>query len=151
MESTERDRYRDSLSGFIESYKWHYYLTLTFRNPVGFETAYRRVEGFLSRFGVDLYAYSAFEKGVAGERTHCHLLLGWRRGGMCEINRVAFRRILERRWTHGRTDLNRYEPHRGAARYLTKDAYEYPEQGSFLGRPKKLTRRKRGRKKKVIQ
>jgi hypothetical protein len=98
--------------------------------------------------GGDAYAYSALEKGVAGKRTHVHVLLGWPRGGISRTNWIAFHKKVERLWRHGKVHLERYDPRRGAAQYLVKDSAQFPDQGEFIGDPKKVRQRKKKRTRK---
>ena len=158
MDYAEKEQYRDSLGRFVEGYNWRVYATLTFEdeegklNPVGFEWARKCVHWLVERLGRDVYAYLALEKGVAGKRTHCHVLLGRRGGGkFTEANKLALCRLVQRNWSHGKqVVVEPYRPHGGAAQYLVKDSAEAPECGEFIGRPKKLRRRKRGKKQKEV-
>lgn len=144
----EERKYREAFGDFVESYRWQVYATLTFKKPAGFEWARRCSKWLVGRLGRKVYAFVALEKGVAGQRTHIHILLGWRSGKFTDHQLLLFRRWVQRNWDHGdQVKVDAYKPHGGAVQYSVKDSALLPEQGEFIGKPKKVRRRKRGKKK----
>jgi hypothetical protein len=150
----ESERYRDSLVELIEGYNWDVYATLTFEdrdgriNPVSVDWASKCVHWLVEKLGKGAYAYLALERGVAGKRIHCHVLLGWKGARVTAEKKAFLCRLVQRSWPHGREmKIEPYQPRGGAVRYLTKDSTECPEQGEFIGQPQKLNRRKRGKRK----
>jgi hypothetical protein len=79
---------------------------------------------------------------------------GWRclrvlrAGEISRTNWIAFHKKVERLWRHGKVHLERYDPRRGAAQYLVKDSAQFPDQGEFIGDPKKVRQRKKKRTRK---
>ena len=96
MDYQEKQEYEDALGGFVGSYRWHYWITLTFKDLVGFEAAHCGVQELLEPLGPDSYAYLAPERGYAGGHINYHLLLGWRTGKITQTNTMAMNKILER-------------------------------------------------------
>ena len=90
----EYRRWQDELGDFLTHFDWQLYATPTFRFPVTFPQAKSAVETWIAAFGPQAFAYAAYERGQAGGRTHCHVLLG---GLIGEIARTHAGRL----WSHG--------------------------------------------------
>ena len=128
----EYQRWQDELGSFLTYFDWQLYATPTFRFPVTFPQAKSAVETWIASFGVQAFAYAAYERGQAGGRTHCHVLLG---GLVGEIAKTHAGRL----WTHGDVKIAAYDPQGRACWYLAKE----PEEGQFIGRLQRRTRRPR--------
>jgi len=122
------------LSGF----RWDYFATLTFRDPVSFDFADRAVRRFVLRLD-QAYAFHGLERGRLGEHVHSHVLLGG-------IKPRRLPRVMWKTWHHGDVRYEKYDPHRGAAWYVAK-GFRLSEWGGFLGAPPvRVRRRRRGRR-----
>lgn len=161
-------KYRDTLERWLETRRWHAYATFTFadggvggrrnashelvENSVPVGKAKNAIRRTVRGLGEEVYAFVAYERGVAGKRTHLHALLGWpTRQRMSDLNLAALEKKLERRlWRHGRFEVARYEGYGGVVRYLVKQCGEDPDNWEIIGVPigYKRKRRKRGRRRK---
>lgn len=127
-------QWREELGSWLTHFEWQLYATPTFRFPVTHSMAKAVVDRWIGGFGPQAYAYVGYEQGLAGGRTHCHVLLG----GLA--NEIAKSRA-GRLWRHGNIQIERYDPNRGAAWYVAK----VPEAGEIVGKLIRRTRRARGR------
>lgn len=137
---TEAQVHREAYGEFLSHFKWDLYATPSFKWPVTYSQARAAVHDWVSFFGPQAYAVVAYERGLAGGRTHVHVLLG---GLVGEIAKSKAGRL----WRRGHVKIERYDPRRGACWYIPKTFYNHPEAGEFIGDPKTISRRKRGRKK----
>ncbi len=131
----EYQRWQEELGNFLSCFDWQLYATPTFRFPVTLPQATRAIEEWVARFGDRAFAYCAYERGHAGGRTHAHVLLG---GLVREIAKTHAGRL----WTHGDVKIAPYDPRGRAAWYVAKE----PEEGQFIGRLQRRTRRPRSRR-----
>ncbi len=118
----------DALGSYLAKCHWQLYATPTFKFPVTLFQARRAVESWVTSFGPQTYAYAAYERGYAGGRTHCHVLLG---GLVGEIARTKAGRLSKQ----GNIVIAAYDPRRGACWYAAK----FPNDGEFIGNPKRRT------------
>lgn len=125
--------WQEELGSWLTRFHWDLYATPTFRFPVTYPTAKATVERWITSLGPQVFAYVAYERGLAGGRTHCHVLLG----GLHPLLTLR----AGRRWRHGNITIESYDPHRGAAWYVAK----VPEAGEILGHPISRAARARGR------
>lgn len=141
------ETYDEAAERLLDRYHWVIYCTATFRHPVSLERFRRDAHEFIPRFGDQAFAYVAYERGKLGGRFHGHMLIGG-------LNRFARKRGYDL-WRlnrgrqipgHGDIKWERYRRHGGAAPYVMKDAQTEPETGEFIGNPRRLCPRKRGRR-----
>jgi hypothetical protein len=105
---------------------WHWFLTFTFRDSIApFDpptkaSALRRIEEYFRRIqtaaGHPIGWVIAEEFGRWGGKYHCHALLK----GVADLPRDLWRRVANRRF--GITEIERFNPTRGAAYYTAKYA-----------------------------
>jgi len=100
---------------FLSEFEWDWFLTLTFEEISSLLTArsaFRRYASSIERAaGTRVYWFRVDEIGVFG-RLHQHSLMG----------NVTFldHAVWERRWDRGHARIAPYDPHLGAAFYVTK-------------------------------
>lgn len=141
--------WRRTLGEWLAGFHWQAYATLTFRVPATYATAATAAQSLLAALGPAAYGYIAYERGLAGGRTHMHALLGGLvvaagdhyppHDGFPHLA-VALQRVATL-WHRGNVKIERYNPRRGAAWYLAK----FPESGEILGSPRRHHRRARRR------
>ena len=137
----------DEWGRFLSGFHWQAFATPTFRKTVTLEHARLATTQWIAALGPEVYAYIAYEQGVAGGRTHCHALIGGMYEGSRERvglhrGRIAIRHA-KRTWRHGNIKIEPYDAKRGAAWYVAK----YPDQGEIVGTFKRhRPRRKRTRR-----
>lgn len=101
-----------------EEWKWDWWCTMTFRDPMGPKGAHTRwvkwVRWLRSAVGHRVYYVRARETGPDSDRVHYHALIM----GVGEANRMAARAMWER--IAGFAQIWPYDPDKGATYYLTK-------------------------------
>ncbi len=106
---------QEEYGAWLERFAWDFFATLTYRDEPKMPTAQRRFHAWtrvLERRGLGSVSWFAvFEYGGA-EQLHAHALLGG--GAMLS----AF--DLRDAWRHGLSHAVRYNPKKGAARYIAK-------------------------------
>ena len=125
---------------FLSGFHWQFFATATFARPVCLAASSSAAAEWIESFGSDAYAFVAHERGTAGDRVHCHALLGGIFSHRSEIDRLTAHTRLRERWTHGDLQVQKYDPRRGAAFYLSK----CPDDADIIGHlSKHRSRRKR--------
>lgn len=156
----ERKDYIKEHGEFLQRYRWHLFLTMTFPWKLNDENAMKAAESWLGMLGPDVYAYVAYEEGRATGRGHLHLFVGGLTNGgkvLRENNKWFWRynehdfEITSWNWAFWNKTIkvdhvDIYDHKKGAAWYLSKYTFDAPEHGQFMGKPKKPRRRKRGKR-----
>lgn len=108
---------------FAARMHWQLFLTPTFSSDVSTEYARRSAENFVRSLSKDAYAIVGIERGVAGNRTHCHALVGGLDAGRRELadRRAGLLASVLDRWSHGNITGSLYSPSGLAAWYVTKN------------------------------
>jgi len=119
----------DGWSRFIEKFSpYDLYVTLTFEQDTHPEQADRRYKRFVRKINQSLFGrrYREQEKGIYWVRAlelqrrqviHFHALLG---GGAFKLNRIAMTELWKSEKGNGHTWIERFDPLKGATRYLSK-------------------------------
>lgn len=106
------ERQRDELARWFDGYEWQYFVTFTHRFPSDGETAFkswaRKVEKLTGR-PVNFAVFT--ERSTAG-MVHHHALIA----GVGALTVTALRDA----WSHGNSDVQRYDRGKGAAHYVCK-------------------------------
>lgn len=164
----DQRQYRDTLERWLETRRWHAVGTFTFadggvggrrdastrlvENSVTKGRAKNAITQAIRGLGSDVYAFIAYEQGVAERRTHLHALLGWpTRKRLSDANLAALEKRFEGRvWRHGRFEVTRYRGYGGVIRYLVKQCADDPDNWEIVGVPiaYRKKRRRRGRSRK---
>ena len=101
---------------YLSKIPWNFYTTLTFRLPVGWETAVRRFNIWIRRLQQraqgELGWFRSVERG-RHDLVHLHSLI--------EEPESLLISDLQGAWKWGRTDIQIYDPTRGGAYYVAKD------------------------------
>src|SRR6266496_3422726 len=124
VEMENRSSLPRTMGGFLSEFHWQVYATSTFRTPATLALAQHSIAKWVKTLGPDVYAYVAYEKGLAGGRTHCHALIGGlyegrqQRSGLDRRGLVL--QVLKRAWRLGDVKAEWYDPKRGAAWYVAK-------------------------------
>lgn len=100
---------------WLQEFKWSHYCTLTFRHATSVEGAKRELIWFVRQLAQ--CAYNRVEwfyviETSPGNLVHLHTLLG-----QTDHLPVA---CVQQAWRSGITRIRRYDPRRGATRYVTK-------------------------------
>lgn len=110
---------RHALGGWLDSLPWDHFITLTFHYPPAADQAQRRIHRWLrwteQRLLRSIDWFYVLEISQHGF-LHIHALTAGTQGSGV---------ILGATWQHGRSDVQAYQAHLGAAHYLAKQ----------LGRP----------------
>ncbi len=106
---------RATWAEWLQAFEWSHYCTLTFRLPTSVEGARREFQWFVR--GLEHRAYNRVEWASVieispGDLIHLHALVG-------QTDHLTVARV-EQAWRSGITRIRRYDPRRGAARYMTK-------------------------------
>lgn len=106
---------------WIDEVQWNHFCTLTFAYEATVDGAKRQFLKFARR--LDRRAQRAVEWFIVIERgpggaVHVHSLLG-------ATNQLE-NRTIAKQWHKGRSDVQRYEPGRGASYYVTKRSPPVP-------------------------
>jgi len=119
----------DGWSQFIEKFSpYELYVTLTFETSIHPEQADRRYKRFIRKINESLYGrrYREQGKGIYWVRAleyqrrdviHFHALLG---GGVCKLSRIALTDMWKSEKGNGHTWIEKFNPLKGATRYLSK-------------------------------
>ncbi len=111
-----RIKARKELGPWIQTFTWDHFTTLTFKHSQTETTARTHFTRWIRRLEQQAQRsvgwVQALERGAAG-RLHFHVLT-------VGTDQLA-PRAIEIAWRCGRADASRYDPGKGAARYLTKD------------------------------
>jgi hypothetical protein len=137
---TEQPKYLAAAGEYLAQFHWDVFCTPTFRYDVSTSFAMRSTDEFITNFGTQAYAAVAIERGPISQKTHVHLLVGG-------LGTPAAISVGHNRWQRGDIKSEGFDPTRGAAWYLMKDAYDEPDVFDIIGTPKRwhARRRKRGR------
>lgn len=100
---------------FLSRYHWQFYFTLTFKHPAdiwyGQEAFKRMIRRLEQRAESRVPWFRAFEWGLLG-RLHVH--------GLLASEGLLTPSAITKAWKVGQTDVQLYDPERGAAYYVTK-------------------------------
>jgi len=145
-EESEKWSYWKEIGDWLSKFHWQHFISFTFADPVSDVCAERAVGSFFPRFGKSAYGFLGPERGSTSNLVHCHSLLG----GVEVDSRQKEKKIWEK-WNHGNVHHSKYDPTRGGAWYVSKNAWR-SEWGGFVGAqpelhrgPKRRRRRKRSR------
>lgn len=112
----QRKQLHEGWTQWLEGLPWDHYATLTFKRSSGPDFAQRVFAGWIRRLeleaGMPLLWFVGFENGHLLGRLHIHSLVGNTR----DVS-IAF---LAKEWRHGFSRIERYDPNRGAAHYVSK-------------------------------
>lgn len=105
-------RLREELSNWLDGRPWEYFVTLTHRYPGDGAQAIRTwAERIEEQTGKPL-SYAVFTERSAGGFVHHHALVSC--GGTGSV------RALSKAWGSGQSEVEVYDPSRGAAHYVGK-------------------------------
>jgi len=125
---------RKSWGHWLSQFHWQLYGTLTFKLPVSQQLASSVVHKWLDALPDGRYAWVGHERGDAGDRAHCHVLVGglYVGSGIQSDQPSPIASVVCRArslWRWGNAELVPYDPRRGAAWYVTK----CPDEGEIIG------------------
>ncbi len=141
-EESERWSYWREIGDWLSKFHWQHFITFTFADPVSDVCAERAVRSFHRRLGGSAYGFLGPERGHTSGLVHCHSLFG----GLEVHGREAEQKEIWAKWNHGDIHHTKYDPRRGAAFYVSKNAWR-SVWGGFIGPAPELhsgpTRRRR--------
>lgn len=105
-------RQRQELSDWLDGRPWDYFVTLTHRYPGDGARAIQAWARKVEKQTGKPMKFAVFTERSAGGFVHHHALVSCE--GACSI------RALRKAWSSGRTDVEVYDPSRGAAHYVGK-------------------------------
>jgi hypothetical protein len=120
-----------SLEWQLKLLRWQLFVTLTWddidgtsgRSRVRHST--RWIEKWAAKFGLkinDVAYVTRWERGEAGDRPHCHILVCGLPRQHVNLN-TCFR--LKNSWKYGISQVRLYEPAKGAEAYMTKGKFSH--------------------------
>ena len=142
-------RYNEARKAYGSHFRWQFLITLT-SPPVNFWNGMSRVRNYIESVEAEaqkvfgqpdsVSAVIGYARGPHGGLAHAHLSLRIAQLDQAmAIHKGLWRGILRQSWTHGRIDVQRYDPQRGGTRYnLSAQAIEW----DLGGRPHRKARRK---------
>lgn len=115
VEAQNLARLRAAWAAWLQEREWSHYCTLTFRFAISVERATRDFEQFvrrLNKYADNRIDWASVLETSPGDLIHLHALVG-------QTDHLTVARV-EQAWKSGITQIRRYDPRRGAARYMTK-------------------------------
>jgi hypothetical protein len=121
-EALWQKRVRQAWGEWLNEYPWDFFCTLTFRQRVATCEATKEGQLWIRRIGQrsagKVYYHGVLEKSRR-RRCHLHFLIQTKgRAGEAAIRNV---------WRSGLSDVQVYDPERGACWYITKGVNQYPD------------------------
>jgi hypothetical protein len=106
----------DAWTELIGEIQWDHFCTFTFNRHVSIDFAHREMTSYYRRvesLGQAIRWAHTVEAGPTNGNTHVHAVIS----GTARYPTA----VLRRRWKHGHTQIERFDPTRGWRQYLVKD------------------------------